>query len=88
MENGLDQGAWLAAASAAIALVTVLLLHRRLPQGVVLVILALAGAGMGWGGMLIQPDPSVGEFVAAVLILATLIPVHVRLVLGPLGPQR
>jgi hypothetical protein len=84
----LDQGAWLAAISATIALGTALLLRRRLSSTAVAVLLALTGAGIAWGGMLIQPDPSTGEFVAAVAILAVLLPAHVRIVLGPFGPQR
>jgi hypothetical protein len=37
--------------------------------------------------MLIQADPSIGEFVAAVAMLAGLVPAHVRIVLGPFGPE-
>ncbi|MGH2693120.1 MAG: hypothetical protein ACRDHM_11580 [Actinomycetota bacterium] len=84
----MDQGAWLAAVSATAATGTALLLRRRLPAYAVLTILVLAGAGIGWGGMLIQPDPSIGENVAAVAMLAVLVPAHVRIVLGPFGPQR
>jgi hypothetical protein len=83
-----DQGAWLAAVSAAVAVAAALLLRRRLAPLALIVILALAGAGIGWGGMLIQRDPSPGELVAAVVMLAALIPAHVRIVLGPFGPPR
>jgi hypothetical protein len=38
--------------------------------------------------MLLQPDPSTGEFVVAVAALAFLVPAHVRIVLGPFGPQK
>lgn len=84
----MEQGAWLAAASAGVAIVTALLLRRRLAPPAVMVLLALAGAGLGWGGMLIQPDPSTLELVAAVAMLAFLVPAHVRIVLGPFGPAR
>jgi len=84
----MEQGAWLAAASAAVAIVTALLLRRRLAPPAVMVLLALAGAGLGWGGMLIQPDPSPVELVAAVAMLTVLVPAHVRIVLGPFGPAR
>lgn len=84
----MDQGAWLAAISAAVAVAAAFFLRRRLAAGAVTVILALAGGGIGWGGMLVQPDPSVGEFVAAVAMLAMLVPAHVRIVLGPFGPRR
>ena len=81
-------GAWLVAVSAGFALTAALLVRRRLPPAAVTLILLLAGAGIGWGGMLLQPDPSVGEFAAAVALLAFLVPAHVRIVLGPFGPQR
>jgi hypothetical protein len=84
----MDQGAWLTAASATAAVGTALLLRRRLAAPAVVAVLALAGAGIGWGGMLIQPDPSIGEFIAAVVMLGVLVPAHVRIVLGPFGPAR
>lgn len=84
----MDLGAWLVAVSAAIALATALFLRRRVAPMVVAGILAVAGVGIGWGAMCLQDDPSGGEFVTAVVILAVLIPVHVRIVLGPFGPQR
>jgi hypothetical protein len=80
-------GAGLIAASAAVGLAAAFLLRRRIPSLAVAGILMLAGAGVGWGGMLLQPDPSTGEFVAAVAMLAVLIPAHVRIVLGPFGPR-
>jgi hypothetical protein len=83
-----DQGAWLAAVSAVVAVATAFFVRRRLAAGAVIVILALAGAGIGWGGMLVQADPSLGEFIAAVVILTILVPAHVWIVLGPFGPRR
>jgi hypothetical protein len=77
----------LLAVSAAVALVTAFLLRRRLPTPVVAAVLALAGAGLGWGAMQVQLDPAVGEVVAAMVILAVLVPMHVRIVLGPFGPR-
>ena len=74
--------------SAGAALLTALLLRRRIAPEVGAAILLLAGAGIGWGGMLLQPDPSTAEFVAAVALLAFLVPAHVRVVLGPFGPAR
>ena len=47
--------------------------------------LALAGAALSAGGMMIRPDPSTGEVAAAVLLGAILTPAHVRFVLGPIG---
>lgn len=84
----MSAGTWLVAASAAVALLTAFLLRRRLAPAAVSVILLLAGAGIGWGGMLLQTDPSIGEHVVAVAALAFLVPAHVRIVLGPFGPPR
>lgn len=71
-----------------VALLAAFFLRRRLPAEAVTAILLAAGAGIGWGGMLLQPEPSIGEHIAAVALLAFLVPAHVRIVLGPFGPQR
>ena len=83
----MEAGAWVAATSALVATIVALLLREKLASVLVLVALGSAGAGIGWGGMLIQPDPSPGEFVAAVAMLTVLVPAHVRIVLGPFGPR-
>ncbi|MGH2676679.1 MAG: hypothetical protein ACRDH1_14850 [Actinomycetota bacterium] len=82
----MDPAGWLIAASVAIALVTAFFLRTRAPAWVVAELLALAGVGIGAGGMLYQPGPSIGEFAAAVVALAILVPLHARIVLGPFGP--
>jgi hypothetical protein len=74
------------AASAAVAVITGFVLRTRLPAAVVTVVLAAAGAGLAWGGMLLRPDPSAGEVVLAVAMMAVLVPAHVRIVLGRFGP--
>lgn len=81
-------GVWLVTVSAGVALFVAFLLRRRLSSLMVAALLTLAGAGLGWGGMVVQADPSTGEFVAAVAGLAFLVPAHVRIVLGPFGPPR
>jgi hypothetical protein len=77
----------LVAGSGFVAVVTAFLLRARLSAATVVILLAAAGAGVGWGAMLLQPDPSTGEVVAAIVILAVLVPAHVRIVLGPFGPR-
>lgn len=84
----MEPGTWIVAASAAVALITAFLLRRRIAPQAVALILAAAGGGIAWGAMCLQRDPSAGEFVAAVAMLAVLIPAHVRVVLGPFGPRR
>jgi hypothetical protein len=80
-------GAWIIAVSAAVALVTAFVLRTRVPAGLGVALLAVAGAGVGWGGMLLQPDPSTFEFVLTIALLALLFPAHVRIVLGRFGPS-
>jgi hypothetical protein len=83
----MDAGAWLVAGSTGVALTTAMLLRTRAPAWLVVVLLGAAGAGMGWGGMLLRPDPSAGEVVAAAVGLAVLVPAHVRVVIGAFGPR-
>jgi hypothetical protein len=80
-------GSWTVVLSAAVALLAAFALRSRLPAPLVTLVLVAAGAGLAWGAMLLQPDPSASEFVAAMLILAALVPVHVRILLGPFGPR-
>lgn len=84
----METGGWIAAFAATAGLVAAFFLRARAPAVLVTVVLAAAGGGIGWGGMLIQDDPSVGEFAAAVVMLAVLLPAHVRIVLGPFEPRR
>jgi hypothetical protein len=79
--------AGLVAVSAVAALATAFFLRTRLHPTTVVVLLAATGGALGWGAMLLQPHPSIGEVVAAVAILAILVPAHVRIVLGPFGPR-
>jgi hypothetical protein len=82
-----DAATWIVVTAAAVALLAAFPLRTRLPAPLVTVTLAVAGGALGWGGMLLRPDPSVGEFVAAVVLLAVLVPAHVRIVLGRFGPR-
>jgi hypothetical protein len=80
-------GEWIVAVSATLAFLMAFTLRTRLPAGVVVALLAVAGAGVGWGGILLQPDPSTFEFALTVAVLALLFPAHVRIVLGRFGPS-
>ncbi|HEX2030977.1 MAG TPA: hypothetical protein VHL78_06220 [Actinomycetota bacterium] len=81
----MEPGAWIVAGSAAVGVAAAFLLRGRLPSWAVGGVLGAAGAGLGWGGMLLRPAPSAGEVAVAVAALAALVPAHVRIVLGPLG---
>jgi hypothetical protein len=80
-------GAWTVAGSALVALVTAFALRTRLPGAIVAVILTAAGAGIGWGGMVLQEDPTTPELIVGVVLMALLVPLHVRIVLGRFGPS-
>ena len=82
----MDPAGWLIVGSAALALIAAFAFRTRLPSWLVAELLSLAGVGIGAGGMLYQPSPSIGEFAAAVVALAILVPAHVRIVMGPFGP--
>jgi hypothetical protein len=84
----MSAGAWVVVASVAVGLVMAFVLRNLLPAMVVALALAACGAGIAWGGMLLRADPPAGEVVAAVVVLAALVPAHVRIVLGPFGPRR
>jgi hypothetical protein len=75
-------------AAVVLGLITAFSLRTRLPSSVVFVTLMVVGIGIAWGGLLLRPDPSAGEIVLTVGLLAVLVPFHVRIVLGPFGPRR
>ena len=73
---------------AAVGVAVSFVLRTRIPAPVVLLLLAAAGAAIGWGGMTLQPDPPFPQVVFVVVTLAVLVPFHVRIVVGPFGPRR
>jgi len=74
--------------AAAVAFAAALLYRTRLPFGVVAVVLTACGAAFGVGGALIEGESGPGQATAATVILAVLTPMHVHVVLGPLGRRR
>ena len=86
MIPGMEPGLLLILLAVALMLLTAFVLRTRTPAALAISLLALAGAGFGWGVMMLLPDPSVGEWIAAVGLLAVLTPAHVRIVLGRFGP--
>jgi hypothetical protein len=73
--------------SAAVWLLTGFVLRTRVPAPLVVLLLAAAGVGLGWGGMQFRPDPATWEVALAIGTLAILVPAHVRIVLGRFGPR-
>ncbi len=81
-------GAVILAICGAMAVVTALVLRTRWSARTVDVVMALAGAGMGVGGLLLLDDVSVGSWVFAPLVLAVVAPAQVRALFAGDGPLR
>lgn len=73
--------------SAAVAVLLAFVLRTRLHSLVVGVLLAAAGAAIGLGGILLQAGASDVEVGLVVGSMAVLVPLHVHIVVGPLGRQ-
>lgn len=80
--------AWLAAGAATATLLIALVLRTRLPAALGILLMAAASAALAWGGIVLREDASPVEAVLAVAALAAMGPLHVRIVLGPYGPDR
>jgi hypothetical protein len=76
------------AGATALGLVVAWPLRRRLPQRAEDALMAVAGVGIGVGGLLLQRDVEVWSWVAAPAILAIAAPLHVRALFAREGPFR
>ena len=74
-------------AGAAVGVVTALVLRTRVPGAVVLVVLVLCGVTLASGGLLVLDHVSTTNIVLTEILLAVLVPAHVRVVLGSFGPR-
>lgn len=81
-------GAAVLAVSWVVALTAAFILRPRVAPPITLVLLVLAGAGLGLGGMMLRLDPHPAERIVAIVLLAVLVPAHVRIVLGAYGRRR
>ena len=88
IESSLGTGIGLIVAGLAVTLVLAFLLRRRLPPAVVAATLAVSGAAIGWGGLLLLEDRSAVENALVLVLMIVLVPAHVRIVLGPFGPPK
>jgi hypothetical protein len=78
--------AFIVAASAVGALIVFALWHR-LPAGLAFGSMVVCGMGIAAGGLLVQEDVGPASWVVALVTLAVLTPLHMRLVFGPPGPR-
>jgi len=83
-----DQAIGLAAilGGSAIGLLGAFVFRTRFPGIAVLVLLALAGATVGVGAMLVQDAAGPANWIVTLAGLAAGVPFHVRVALGRLGP--
>src|SRR5439155_16413559 len=76
-------GVALIAAALVCGAFTLFVLWPRLPSVVGLAMMAVCGAAIAAGGLLLQDDPGNGDRILAIAVLAALAPLHSRLVFGP-----
>ena len=74
--------------SSALALVTAGWLRARLPRPAIDATMALAGAGIGVGGLLFLHDVGLSSWIVGPLLLAVIALLHVRALFGGEGPFR
>ena len=74
--------------ASALALVTAGWLRARLPRQAIDATMALAGAGIGVGGLLFQHDVGLSSWIVGPLLLAVIALLHVRALFGGEGPFR
>lgn len=84
----MEPGTWIVAISAVTALFTAFVLRTRAPSWAVAAALAMSGGALMWGGLLFRANPGTGEIALGVAAMSLLVPIHVRVVLGPFGPLR
>lgn len=84
----MEPGVWVVVLSALVGSVTAFGLRTRVPGWAVAALLIASGAALGWGGILLRADPDTAEIVFAAAAMSVLVPVHVRIVLGPFGRHR
>jgi hypothetical protein len=76
------------AVCAVAVVVTAGFLRPRLPHGVVDALLALEGAGLAIGGLLLLEDVGTASWIAGPAALAIMTPLHVRALFAGDGPFR
>lgn len=79
-------GVALIVASSAIGALIVFGLWHRLAAGFAFGSMVVCGMGIAAGGLLVQEDVGAASWVVALVALAALTPLHMRLVFGRPGP--
>lgn len=76
------------AVSGVALLATTFTLRNRLPAWLVDMLLAVEGAGLASGGLLLIDDVGTASWVVAPLVMAMMAPLHVRVLFAGEGPFR
>jgi hypothetical protein len=71
-----------------VAIVGTLALQDRVPSSLRDAIVAIAGASLALGGLLLLEDPSVASWLLTPVVVAVLAVTHVRLLFAGEGPLR
>jgi hypothetical protein len=78
-------GVGLMVGASAVGLAVALLLRARLPAWAVASMLSVCGGVVGAGALLVQEEAGAADWAVTVTSLCLLVPLHVRVMLGPLG---
>ena len=84
----LTAGIALIAGGGVLAIVTGGWLRTTIPRPATDALMALAGAGIGVGGLLLLDDVGTASWIAAPAVLAVVAPLHVRALFARGGPFR
>jgi len=78
-------GIALIVAGSAVGLVTSFVLRTMWPAPVVALVLIVCGLAVGAGALLVMKHASATNWAVTLVLMAFLVPAHVRVVLGPFG---
>ena len=82
-------GIALIVAGSAVGLFTAFVLRTTWPAAVVAAVLVACGLAIGAGALLVMKHVSATNWAVTLVLMAFLVPAHVRVVLGPFGkPSR
>lgn len=83
-----ELGTAILVASAVALLATTFALRNRRPARVIDLLLAVEGAALASGGLLLVDDVGAASWLAAPLVMAVMTPLHVRVLFAGEGPFR